>query len=1059
VLFHAVTVGSRPLSNRYRDGDDVVAPGRVDAILVRREEDPMALRESPPNVAHAVVRSGVLGRLDARWDRTVTTVVAGAGFGKSVALGQAMRANRARPRGIEGWVPCRTGCETPERLAAAVEAAYGGGAGQGPPLARLLAVVTDRAPLHVSLVLDDVDLLPDACVTLLDDLLRRAPANLHLVLAGRRLPPLALARFRAADDVVELDADLLRFDGAEVAALAANLGAGPPAFDLAGWPALVRLALVSPRRAVDEYLWEEVIRSLGPGDRGALLALCLLGPSRLDEVEAVTARPFDHDGFLARVPLVHRIGDRVVAHDLWTPYLEALGTAFDVEAMAHRVVTVVAVRGDPIATGAIALRLDDDEALDRATVDLVRTTLGSLPVGVAEAWLAARRPADPGEDRPAAAELLDCALAHARDGAQPSTGRLDAVADLFRSRGDHVGEGVALALGALVANDRDDFAYFVSLGVRARGLAARGDEPVLGLLVQVVDAAGLALGGDIDAALALLARPVPGVDPAEVPEALTRLHWHFLILGGRAGDAADLTAEVSPVPGMDAPRELQAVARWFDGDPTGLLTGTVDVSPARYHTLSERDRFEQATLIAAIAASADRPDAVRDALDVLATSPFAAAAGPDGALTVVARAAGAVADRDDDRAAELIAAFLASGPPDRVTDTHLRRALAVPYVCSPDLRRAWDAADLGPSQRRARAAARLLVDARTGRVPTRPDVPLPAVCTALPLPWSVELAVRAAATAAWGAELAVLLTDLFGDGVPREITRRGDDADAGVRRGVAAVLRALPSRPAAAVGIGVLGPLEVRLDDVVCDAAEVHRTRVRELLSLLVAERTVSRDRVVDELWPDLDPGRGRANLRVTLRHLQRVLEPDRGQGSAPYFLRGDTQQLVLADVPGLAVDLWAAEDHLARAEAARRAGDAAGRIEHLRAVAGLWRGRPLADLDRVADADHLSRHLEARLADAAVTLGELELVGGAAGAAATLAARVLGSDPYAERAHRLAVAAHMQAGDRSATAAAVDRFTGVLAELGAPTEPATQILLRNAGDWLAPVTTRPGSR
>ena len=360
----------------------------------------MALTDSPPNVAHAVVRSRVLGRLDARWDRTVTTVVAGAGFGKSVALGQALRANMARPRGIEGWVSCRTGCESPERLAAAVEAAFGAGPGQGPPLARLLTVVTDRAPLHVSLVLDDVELLPDAATALVDELLRRAPANLHVVLCGRRIPGLALARYRAAEDIVEIDADVLRFDAAEVGALAADLGASPPELDLAGWPALVRLALVSPRRSVDEYLWEEVIRALGPADRGALLALCLLGPSGLDEVEAVIERPFDHEGFLARVPLVHRIGDRVVAHDLWTPYLEALGTSFDVAAMAQRVIATVAARGDPIATGAIALRLGDDEALDRATVDLVRATLGSLPVDVAEAWLAARRPTEPGGDAP-----------------------------------------------------------------------------------------------------------------------------------------------------------------------------------------------------------------------------------------------------------------------------------------------------------------------------------------------------------------------------------------------------------------------------------------------------------------------------------------------------------------------------------------------------------------------------------------------------------------------------------------------------------------------------------
>jgi DNA-binding SARP family transcriptional activator len=1020
----------------------------------------MAPSDSPPNVAHAVVRSGVLGRLDARWDRTVTTVVAGAGFGKSVALGQALRANRARPRGIEGWLSCRSGCESPERLAAAVEAAFGTGPGQGPPLARLFGVVTDRAPLHVSLVLDDVELLPDNAVTLIDELLRRAPANLHVVLCGRRLPALALTRYRAAGDIVEVDADVLRFDDAEITALAGNLGASVPGLDLAGWPALVRLALVSPRRSVDEYLWEEVIRALGPADRGALLALCLLGPSTLDEVEAVIERPFDHDGFLARVPLVHRIGERVVAHDLWSPYLEALGTAFDVAAMSQRVIATVAARGDPIATGAIALRLGDDRALDRATIELVRTTLASLPVDVAEAWLAARRSSGSDGEVSPAAELLDCALAHARTASEPPAARLDAVADRFDATGDRVGEGVVIALGALAANARDDFGHLLTLAVRARGLAEQAGEPILDLLVTAVDAAAARFEGDIDRALALLARPIPGLALAEVPGAVTRFHWHLLLLAGRAADAAALVAERDPVRGMASPREMEGVARWLDGDPSGLMALAAEATRALSLRLSERDTFERAALTAVLAASAGQAGMVHEALAELATSPFAGGSGPDGAVVAVARACGAAVDHDDARAEAEIAAFLACGPRDRVTDTFLRRTPAVPYVCSPDLRRDWDAAELGPSQRRARAAARLLVDARAGRVAARPDVALPALAAALPLPWSVELACRAAAARqVWGADLAAVLIDLFGEGVIDEVTRWLDGPEPPVRRGAATVLRALPARPAAVVRIRALGPLEVHHDGRAADAPEVHRTRVRELLSLLVAERTVSRDRVVDVLWPDLDPSRGRANLRVTLRHLQRVLEPNRAQGSSPYFVRGDTQQLQLADVPGLEVDLWEAEHHLARAEAARRAGDATGRIDHLRAAAGLWQGRALPDLDRVAALDHVSRHLETRLAEAAATLGELELVGGAAAAAALLAERVLVPDPYAERAHRLAVAAHMQAGDRSATAAAVDRLTAMLDELGAPAEPATEILLRNAGGWAAPVTARPGAR
>jgi len=59
-----------------------------------------------------VVRSRVLTLLDQRWDRTVTTIVAPAGFGKSIAVTQAMRADRLAPRGIEGRISCRWGART-----------------------------------------------------------------------------------------------------------------------------------------------------------------------------------------------------------------------------------------------------------------------------------------------------------------------------------------------------------------------------------------------------------------------------------------------------------------------------------------------------------------------------------------------------------------------------------------------------------------------------------------------------------------------------------------------------------------------------------------------------------------------------------------------------------------------------------------------------------------------------------------------------------------------------------------------------------------------------------
>lgn len=96
-----------------------------------------------------VVRARLLALVDGRFGRPVTTVVAGAGFGKTTLLAQAMRRNLAEPRGIDAWVACQPGDEDPGRFTAACIEAIGGPArgrhtvgqratrhGAGPALAR-----------------------------------------------------------------------------------------------------------------------------------------------------------------------------------------------------------------------------------------------------------------------------------------------------------------------------------------------------------------------------------------------------------------------------------------------------------------------------------------------------------------------------------------------------------------------------------------------------------------------------------------------------------------------------------------------------------------------------------------------------------------------------------------------------------------------------------------------------------------------------------------------------------------------------------------------------------
>ncbi|HKE74637.1 MAG TPA: BTAD domain-containing putative transcriptional regulator [Acidimicrobiales bacterium] len=1008
-----------------------------------------AIRE--PTIGHDVVRTAVLDLLDQRWDATVTTVRAGAGFGKSIALGQAVRANRAAPRGVEGWVSC-SGCEDPARLAAAVRRAFGTGdaphTAGGPP-AQVREAAAALAPVDAVLVLDDAEALAGrpGCVALLTDLVRNPPANLHLVLAGRELPALPLARLRAAGEVVDVTEDDLRFGPTEIEALAAALGGRVPAEDLGGWPALVRLAVAAPE-AVGDYLWEEVIDGLGPADRRALLALCLLGPAGPADVEAVAGAPVDPEAFCARVPLVHQAGDRIVAHQLWAPYTATLVPAADRVGLARRALAVVEERGDVVATGALALRLGDDAALRRAALGLVRSTLASLPSDVAEGWLAAA-----GHEAPEL-ELLACAAAHARSVSEPPPARLDAVWRRFHDGGDTQGEGVALAVATTAAEAGGDIGRLVELSGRARTLAGADHDPLLGLLVAGVDAALAASVGDVDAALGHLERPIPGLNPAHRPELVNRLHWHLLILAGRAGEAAALADTLAAGPPDAVARELGPVARWLDGDPSGLARDSAELGAARYEGLNDRDRFDQAGFVAVLAASAGAAAGVDRAVDVLRSSPLAGAgaSASDAALVTVARAAQRIMCHDDAGAAAVVEGLVGGLDLDRdpLADALLRRSPAIGYVCSPTLAVRWDGQALGPSQRRACAVAQALVTARAGRVPAREPAPPPTVATALPLPWAVELAVRAAAAGTpWGAPLVGDLHERFGDPVASELMRWAGHGDDRARAAAAELWGTLPVAAPAAVEIRVLGELEVWRDGRPVGGAELRRARVRELLTVLVVERALTRDRAMDLLWPGLDVERARGNLRVTLSHLRRLLEPGRPAGDPAYFVRADSEHVRLPEVAGLTVDLWEAQRCLADADAARRAGDVGARADRLGAATARWRGRPLPDLDRVADLATVGHQVTATLVDAVLERGELDLIAGSARRAAACADRALAADPYRERAHRLAVAAHLQARDRPATAATVERLGRVLDELGVDPEDTTAMLLRQADAWL----------
>ena len=376
----------------------------------------------------------------------------------------------------------------------------------------------------------------------------------------------------------------------------------------------------------------------------------------------------------------------------------------------------------------------------------------------------------------------------------------------------------------------------------------------------------------------------------------------------------------------------------------------------------------------------------------------------DAVLACAAQAAVAVARGAEPTARQAYAHHVARWPvEDRFAERHLRRFLALGYVLSDRLRAHWDRVALGPS----------------------------------------HLAARATARARW-------LADTLGPMVHRQLRETARSALKLLAEGAAQLLAALPAPPAHRTQIAVIGPMRLTRDGVPVDAPELRRARVRQLLSALAVRPVLTRDQAIELLWPGLDPAKAARNMRVTLTHLRRLLEPDRSGGDASYHLRSDGDTIRLLPSAFLSVDLWTLDSLDKRAVQARADGDIDRTAALLADAVALWRGDPLPDLhhlrspDIAVEVDQVrTRHVSQVLA-----LAELRLVADDAAASFALAERALSLEPFDARGHRVALAAALRGRRPAQIAAAHRRVCSALRQLGVPPDPPTAILLRQAARW-----------
>jgi LuxR family maltose regulon positive regulatory protein len=280
----------------------------------------------PPLPRHLVLRDRLFAELDRGAGGRLTLLSAPAGAGKTVLLSSWLQA-RELP-GTVCWLSLDADDNDAARLIADLLSALrdSGALTPGDALARLTAPLGSdiesflpllvnalaklRAPVVV--VLDEIHELtgPRATMTI-DFLVRHAPEQLRLILAGRADPPLPIERLRVSGELTELRIGDLAFDRAETAELCRQLELPLSDADIdslwartEGWAAALRLAALSLRghpeparflaeltgtdRAVTDYLVSEVLAHLTDNRREFMLRTCLVEAVNPELADALT---------------------------------------------------------------------------------------------------------------------------------------------------------------------------------------------------------------------------------------------------------------------------------------------------------------------------------------------------------------------------------------------------------------------------------------------------------------------------------------------------------------------------------------------------------------------------------------------------------------------------------------------------------------------------------------------------------------------------------------------------------------------------------------------------
>lgn len=240
----------------------------------------------------------------------------------------------------------------------------------------------------------------------------------------------------------------------------------------------------------------------------------------------------------------------------------------------------------------------------------------------------------------------------------------------------------------------------------------------------------------------------------------------------------------------------------------------------------------------------------------------------------------------------------------------------------------------------------------------------------------------------------------------------------------------ITSHPGYQLRVTTLGSFVAARGDAPIPPNSWRRAKARQLFQLLLTYRhtALDRDQILEYLWPGMEPAVAGRNFKVTLNTLYHVLEPERDPGSDSAFINRDGSAYCLRH----GADLWLDADQfaglIARANA-QMAQEPAGTAALLEEALALYKGDYLPEALYETWAAGERERLAVQFLSAADKLAEFYIADHRYEQAVALCHRILAADNCWERAYRYLMIAYHGLGNHGQIARTYQRCVQTLRE------------------------------